>query len=475
LSLRSRLLARIAGAHTVAGTIAATRPGDEVTVIGDVVGHDPARWPRPPRSLVIAVVVVVVLAGGVTWLAVAGRKAHSAGKPSGAPTSAAVSSPGVATVSPRASAPVSSSPSGPVSSPPGPVGASTFVATFAPSAVPPPALVGPAPTNTGVRLLVTSNTAFGGIGIFALDGGAISAVRGFPAGGCPVASAFRIPGTEQWAVVWQPADNASASCGLAAGRLYIIDAAASAARVIGSFERVVPADRGSLWTVAGVDLLPGQQLVVPEKVQRISLTGAIVSRVYSLPVGWTVVKGLTPDLLLLARDLANGLDNWEAWQPSTGAVLGQYERVLAANANLVVWVNNTCAPDNCPLHLSPPSGGAARTVSLPAGAYAYDGSLSDDGTHLALSLSTGRDSQGATDKDTGVLVDIATRAVHPIQQTKIPAGETGSLSLNWGPHGWLIVSTPGATGTSQLAAYNPTTDAFVVSRHVPPADETIAF
>ncbi|HEY5051119.1 MAG TPA: hypothetical protein VII50_09465 [Acidothermaceae bacterium] len=337
----------------------------------------------------------------------------------------------------------------------------------------PPALVGPAPTNTGVRLLVAFSAPTGGVGIFALDGGAISAVRGFPAGGCPEGSVFRIRATEQWAAVWQPT-SASQPCGLAANRLYIIDAATSTAHLIGSAEGVVTADRSSLWTVAGIDLRPAQQLLVPEHVQRISLTGAILSRVYALPVGWTVIKGLTPDLLLLARDLANGLDNWEAWQPSTGAVLGQYERVLDANANVVVWVNNTCAPDNCPIHLSPPAGGADRVVSLPAGGYAYDGSLSDDGKYLALSLGTGVDSEGATDQDTGVLVDIATRAVHPIQQTKIPASETGSLSLNWGPHGWLIVSTPGPNRTSQLAAYNPTTGTFVVSPHRTPADEWVA-
>ncbi len=116
--------------------------------------------------------------------------------------------------------------------------------------------------------------------------------------------------------------------------------------------------------------------------------------------------------------------------------------MLAANANVVVWVNNTCEPDNCNVHLTAPTGGTDRTVYLPAGAYAYDGSLSDDGAYLALSLSTGRDAQGATDQDTGFLVDISSRAVHQIQQTKIPAGETGSLSLNWAPHGWLIVSTP---------------------------------
>jgi hypothetical protein len=286
-----------------------------------------------------------------------------------------------------------------------------------------------------------------------------------------VSGAFRIPGTEQWAVVWEPADNASAPCGLAAGRLYIVDAAASTAHLIGPVERVVPADRGSLWTVAGVDLLPGQQLLVPEQVRRISLTGGILSRVYAAPVGWGVTRGLTPDLLLLARDLANGLDNWEVWQPSTGAVLGQYERVLAANAGVVVWVNNTCVPDNCPVHLSTPAGGADRIVSLPAGAYAYDGSLSDDGTHLALSLGTGVDSEGATDQDTGVLVDVSSGAVQAIQQTKIPAG----LSLNWAARGWLIVSTPGPNDTRQLAAYNPTTDSFVVSQHSPPADEFVAF
>ncbi len=137
-----------------------------------------------------------------------------------------------------------------------------------------------------------------------------------------------------------------------------------------------------------------------------------------------LVRGLTPDLLLLARDLQNvGKLGGLAAQHRGGS--GQYEWVLAANSNVVVWVNNACVPDNCPIHLSAPNDGTDRIVSLPAGAYAYDGSLSDDGTHLALSLSTGRDSQGATDQDTGVLVDVASRAVHQIQQTKIPAGETG--------------------------------------------------
>jgi hypothetical protein len=317
-------------------------------------------------------------------------------------------------------------------------------------------------------MLVVSTATNAGVGVFVLDGGAMSAVRGFPVGGCPVGSVFRIPGTEQWAVISQP--TSGSPCGLAAGRLYIVDAAASTARLIGSAQGVVAADRGSLWTVSGVDLQPAQQLVVPEHVQRISLTGGVLSRVYAVPVGWTVIKGLTPDLLLLARDLPAGSDNFEAWQPSSGTVLGQYDRMLAANAGVVVWVKSTCAPNNCPVHLSAPAIGLDRVVSLPAGAYAYDGSLSDDGTYLALSLGTGVDTEGATDQDTGVLVDMASRVVHLIPQTKVPASETGSLSLNWAAGGWLIVSTPGPNRTGQLAAYNPTTDAFVVSQHAPPAD-----
>ena len=436
--------------------------------MGDVLGHEPAQWPRPPRWLVIAVAGAAVL-GGVTWRAVAESKPHPAARPSATPASAPASSPVVPTVS--------STPPAPASFPPESVAASTFVAISSPPPpLPAPTLIGPAPKNTGVRLLVTSNAATAAVGIFALDGGAISPVRGFPAGGCQAGISFRLTGTEKWAVGWQPSDNASAPCDSTTGRrLYIIDAATSTAHLVGSVEGVVPADGGSLWTVTGIEMPPAQQLSVPEHAQRISLSGAALSRVYAVPVGWTVVRGLTPDLLLLARDLQNGLDNWEAWQPSTGAVLGQYERVLAANSNVVAWVNDACAPDNCPIHLSAPNDGTDRTVSLPAGAYAYDGSLSDDGTHLALSLSTGVDSEGATDQDTGFLVDVSSRAVHQIQQTKIPAGETGGLSLSWAPHGWLMVSTPGPPGTSQLAAYNPTTGAFVVARHVPPADEFTVF
>jgi hypothetical protein len=100
--------------------------------------------------------------------------------------------------------------------------------------------------------------------------------------------------------------------------------------------------------------------------------------------------------------------------------------VLAANASVVVWVNTTCAPNNCPVHLSAPASGTDRTASLPADAYAYDGSLSDDGTQLALSLGTGVDSQGATDQDTAVLVDISSRVVHLIPQTKVPQVRPGA-------------------------------------------------
>ncbi|HEY5457082.1 MAG TPA: hypothetical protein VIJ96_16590 [Acidothermaceae bacterium] len=432
--------------------------------MSDVVGHDPARWPRPRRSLVIATVVVVLV--GATWLTVAERKPHHAGRPFSAPGSAAASSTDVSTV--KSSAPA------PASGPSVPMGASTFVATLSPPAVPPPALVGPAPTNTGVRLLVVSTAVTAGVEILALDGGTTSHVQGFPAGGCPVTSAIRIPHTEQWAVVWQPAANTSPPCALAAGGLYIIDDT-SRAHLIGSAERVVAADRGSLWTVAHAHLLPGQQLSVPEQVQRVSLTGAALSGNYSVPIGWTVEKGLTHDLLLLARDTQAGSDNWEVWQPSTGTVLGQYEQVLDANTNVVVWVNNTCVPNDCPVHLSTPAGGADRIISLPAGAYAYDGSLSDDGTYLALSLGTGVDTQGSTDQDNGVLVDLSNRAVHPIQQTKIPAGETASLSLNWAARGWLIINTPGPSSASQLAAYNPTTGSFVVSRHALRANQFVAF
>ncbi len=319
-------------------------------------------------------------------------------------------------------------------------------------------------------MLVATSAARARVGIFVLDGGTVSAVRGIAPGGCPVGNVFRIPGTEQWALISQPSSGPQA-CGLAAGGLYIVDGAASTAHLIGTAQGVVSADASSLWTVAGVDLRPGEQLVVPEKVQRISLTGAVLSRVYVLPAGWTVIKGLTPDLLLLARDLQGGSDNYETWKPSTGTVVGQYERVLAADANVVVWVNVACAPNNCLVHLGASASGADRAVSLPANAYAYDGSLSDDGTQLALSLGTGADSQGATDQDAGVLVDVASRAVHPIPQTKVPASETGSLELNWAERGWLIISTPGPNATSQIAAYNPATGVFALPQHSMPTDE----
>ncbi len=101
--------------------------------------------------------------------------------------------------------------SAPASFPPEPVAASTFVAISSPPPpLPAPTLIGPAPKNTGVRLLVTSNAATAAVGIFALDGGAISPVGGFPSGGCQAGISFRLTGTEKWAVGWQLRQRVSA-------------------------------------------------------------------------------------------------------------------------------------------------------------------------------------------------------------------------------------------------------------------------
>ena len=241
-------------AHIVAGTLRPGPPWAGGQGMGDVLDNEPAQWPRPSRWLVIAVAVAVVVAG-VTWRAVAESKPHPTAKPSATPASAPASSPAVPTVSPSPLAAVS---------PPGPVAASTFVATFSPPPpLPAPTLTGPAPANTGVRLLLTSNAPTAELGIFALDAGAISPVRGFPKGGCQVGEPFRMTGTDKWAVVWEPAENASAPCdSTAVRRLYIVDAATSMANLIGPVEGVVPADGGSL-TVTGIEIPPAQQLSSP--------------------------------------------------------------------------------------------------------------------------------------------------------------------------------------------------------------------
>ena len=433
--------------------------------MGDVIGHEPARWPRPPRRVWLLAALAVVVAAAI-WVAAAGKRPRAVVARVQSPTEAAASRlsslPVVSESTPATTSRAASEPP------------STFVAT--PSSSPLPALVGPVPRNTGVRLLAIRGilSAESQLGIFGLDSGGFAPVRGLPAGGCPIANSFRIPATDLWAVVWQPAGRGSQPCGSSGGQLYLIDAAAATARLIGSVDGIVPGDRESVWNVTGLDLPTNQQVLVPQQVQRLSLTGARLSRAYRVPVGWALIKGLTPDLLLLARQLPEGLESEETWQPSTGQVVGQYERVLAADATVIAWVDNGCVLGNCPVHLSAPDGTKSNTVDLPQGAYAFDGSISSDSKYLALDLATSIDAEGATNQDRGVIVELATRAVHVVPQTTIAAGETGGLGLNWGGPHWLIVNTFGG-GTSQLGAYNPTTGAFVVPPHPPLADVSLTY
>jgi hypothetical protein len=233
---------------------------------------------------------------------------------------------------------------------------------------------------------------------------------------------------------------------------------------------MVPAGDSSFWTVSGLDLPPGQQVTTSQRVQRVAISGRPLSPVHRVPVGWTLTQGLTPDLLLLARQLpTDGLQNWTIWRPSTGEVLARYDRVLAAGPKVVVWVADSCAPDRCPVHLNPTGGGLSRLIALPRHAYAFEGTLSDDGQFLALNLGTRSNSQNATSQDTAAVVDLTTHRLHLIPQTKVPAGEQGGLTLNWAGPDWLIAGAQGTNGRRQLAAYNPSTGSFVVARHeLPP-------
>jgi hypothetical protein len=430
--------------------------------VTDVVGHEPPRWPRPPRLVLIGAAVAVVVAAGV-WFAVAGTNSPRSGARLLAPSPTEPSSS-------ERSVPASPSVGATAGGPPVSVPASAPVAASR-SPSPPPVLIGPAPHNTGVRALLVPDGSLPTArpGIFVLDSGQIVPVRGLPVGGCLTTGA-RIPASDAWAVVWQPVGNGSQACASGAGRLYVVDAAEATARLIGRAEFVAPADHGSLWTVTDVGPPPSPAATQsPQRVQRVTLTGAVLGPAYRLPDGWTLSQGLTPDMLLLSRQLQTGPDNWQVWRPSTRADLGEYEHVLAADANVLAWVANSCAPDTCPVHLSAPTGGADSTVFLPHGAYAFEGSLNSDSTYLALDLGSGVDANGATNRDTGVIVDLTTRKVHIIEQTKIPSNGYGGLALNWANREWLAVEVPGGSGISQLGAYNPTTGAFVVSQHALPA------
>ncbi|MDQ1709822.1 MAG: hypothetical protein QOG49_1207 [Frankiaceae bacterium] len=263
-----------------------------------------------------------------------------------------------------------------------------------------------------------------------------------------------------WVLSW-PVTEGSDHCE-DSRRLVLVDAHAATARAIGTGVNVADAgDADSFWTTTEVaSVVSGTQYVV-QRVQRRKLSGGALGHPFELPPDRALIKGLSPDLLLL---FDNAAQRFESWQPSARRVLGTYGRVLAASKSVVAWVGLGCAYP-CPVHLSPPTGGADRTVPVPRGAYAIQGSVSSDGKYVALTLGTGVAADGATNQDTGVLIEVATRKMRVIPQTAIPVSEeSGFLSLTWASRSWLLVTTPGPKATRQVAAYNPATGAFVVPR-----------
>ncbi len=299
--------------------------------------------------------------------------------------------------------------------------------------------------------------------MFDLDTGALSPVQGIPPTGC-VRGSFRMTVSNTWLVLWRSSGTDAEQCS-GAGRAYLVNGAGKATEglAFAADETVVPGDNGSLWKL-GPDGGPDGPR---QRVQRMTPAGRAVSPVYQLPVGWTLDRGLTKDVLLLFRPLEDPADNWQTWQPSTGHVLRRYQRVIAADAHLVVWTTRPCGNKQCSLRVDYTDADNDFEVALPRGENASGGSISSDRKRIALVLADGATAETAR-HDSGYVLDLSTRSLRVIKQLKIPGSASQrSLGIGWASPSWLVATESGAEGTRGIAAYDAASGEFVASTRGP--------
>jgi hypothetical protein len=390
---------------------------DDILSQGD--DREPRQWPR--RLWVIAAVVLVVI-GGVVYLAVP-RHQHAA----------------------SATPPVTPSATAPASALPSPIVVSGNLVIPGQPAEPDGIVIRTSPWGDSLRLPVagTQPTWF-----WPATG------RSEQIGGLPADSAGyqfnRVGGG--WAV--QADSAAKIACGGCAGiampAWFLADGARSATRV-GMANLVAPAaSADALWLtsyppgVTTTDTAAGTA-------REVGPTGALLRPPVTLPAGYVIEQGTDRGLLLAPTNPASGSGVDRLWNPASRQSSRTSGLVVAANATEIASAS-PCAP-TCSVHVLDLATGRSTVVRLPAASSATNGAFSPSGGYLALQVTSEN-----TGDDGALAMRLDVASIASGRLTVVPGTFVSSDALagfGWPDGSDSLVAEFNFESTTQVTSWHP--------------------
>ena len=339
----------------------------------------------------------------------------------------------------------------------------------------PPRLRGVPLKGTGLAALLVPDPSPSAVpGLFWLDRGRLTPIRGLPHGGCYLPPT-RLP--HGWALgrqAYKPTGQRCRQLSLATQFYLLADGATRARRLPVTADRLVAdGDDTRLWLITFLgqpDPTSGQ--LPPQAIQQVDRTGHPYTPRYLVPGGYAAWQGVGGGLLLLIRTGQGPADTsrFALWDPGRGRMLRRFDRVLAASGSTIAWVAAACGPKPCLVHLSDLASGTDLQVAVPWRAPANRGAFSPDGRYVAVVFGGG-DGAGAVTSARAGVIDVAARRLLAVPGAVTDGGDVG-LAVSWSADGaWLLVSARVSPLTVQLAAWRPGDTVLHVPRRQPPTGQ----
>lgn len=254
-----------------------------------------------------------------------------------------------------------------------------------------------------------------------------------------------------WAV--QAGPGAQGSCGGCAGPpqpVYYLADGAPAARQVGAAYAVAPgATAATLWLTSypsGADPFTAAGLA-----QQVSVTGAPAGPPVTLPAGQVIAQGTGRGLLLAPAAPRPGQTRYELWVPGARQAGRVFTGVVAVAAREIAW--SAPCQANCRVQVLNLATGHETSAVLPAAGSVANAAFSPDGRYLALQVTY------SNNGDDGALAIrlyvVALPAGHLALVPHTFASSDAMVGFGWPAHGDTLVAELSFTTKLQLAAWRP--------------------
>ena len=246
---------------------------------------------------------------------------------------------------------------------------------------------------------------------------------------------------------------------------FLADGARSVTRV-GTANQVAPAaTAGALWLTSYP--LGAEASTAAGTAREVSLAGAPLGAPVRLPPGYVIEQATDRGLLLAPVSPQGGTTADELWDAAASRASRTFDSVIASTPTEIAWAPG-CA-SLCLVHVLNLATGRQTTVELPKGSSAASGAFSPSGGFLALQLSLDN-----TGDDGALAMQLEVASVTSGRLTAVPGTFVSSDALvgfGWPADSDSLVAEFIFTTKAQLASWHPGASRLAVTVIPPGPDQ----